>query len=127
MVHCSKTLTFFLLFFSILACRQSADHTIPTDPAMIEKGHQLFLLHCSACHNLQQSGIGPALGGITQQVDAAWLTDFIKQPQRMTEAGDVRAIQLFAQYKQPMPSFEHLGDTAITSLLAFLHTTAKYS
>lgn len=124
MVHCSKTLTFFLLFFSILACRQSADHTIPTDPAMIEKGHQLFLLHCSACHNLQQSGIGPALGGITQQVDAAWLTDFIKQPQRMTEAGDVRAIQLFAQYKQPMPSFEHLGDTAITSLLAFLHTTS---
>lgn len=123
MVRCSKILLWCLLLTNLLACRQAVDHTLPTDPAMVEKGHQLFLLHCSACHNLQQSGIGPALGGITQQVDAAWLTAFIKHPQQLTEAGDARAGQLYAQYKQHMPAFEHLGDTAIASLLAYLHTT----
>lgn len=106
------------------ACGHTPDYIIPTDATSIQMGQKLFDQHCVTCHTLQQKGIGPALGGITRQVDALWLHDFISDAQSMTDAGDARGQKLYAEYKQHMPPFKQLGDTAIAAILAYLHTTS---
>lgn len=106
-----------------LACTHKSSYVIPTDAPTIFTGQKLFNQHCITCHTLRQSGIGPALGGVTHLVDAQWLHNFIFHAQRVTEAGDERGLALYEQYKQHMPPFQHLGDTGITAILAYLHTT----
>ncbi len=102
--------------------KTSDKSSISSNPVAIEKGNSLFALHCIACHNFNQDGIGPKLGGVTELVSRDYLYTFIKNPQSIIQSGDNRAQKLFDKYHTVMPSFEHLSEDDIESLIAYLHT-----
>lgn len=111
-----------LILFSCESTKTPDKSSISTNPIAIEKGNLLFALHCVACHNFNQHGIGPRLGGVTEMVSNDYLYNFIKNPQSIIQSGDNRAQSLFDKYHTVMPSFEHLPHDDIESLIAYLHT-----
>lgn len=123
-----STVGLLLLAFSIItlaSChsRSSLDYAdLPLDSLTIEKGRSLFLQNCSACHDFRQDGIGPQLGGVTEQVSVSWLKDFIADPKRLIDSGDQRASALFSQYNSYMPSFAHYSEEDIHAVIAYLHS-----
>lgn len=106
-----------VLFF--VACQTPENYS--TDPEVISEGERLFEQQCSACHSFQRSGIGPALGGVTSDTTMDWLREFVKNPERMIEQGDVRAVRLHEGYRTVMPSFQHLESKEIDAILSFMN------
>lgn len=89
---------------------------------VISKGEKLFIAQCSACHNFERAGIGPALGGVTLETTASWLRGFIRDPAGMIKEEDDRAVRLHEQYSTIMPPFGHLTEEEMDAILAYLHT-----
>ncbi len=110
-----------MLFF---ACKNNPPGHDPIlkDEASINQGKILFDTHCAGCHNFKQDGMGPQLGGITQLQSSDWIKQFIQNPKVLVDQKDQRADSLYTKYKVLMPSYEHLGDTAIDQIIAYLHT-----
>jgi mono/diheme cytochrome c family protein len=101
----------------------TSDHAgIATDSVAIAKGENIFNQNCIACHTMDQDGIGPALGGVTTEVSAEWLKNFLKDPKKVIESGDARAKKLYDQYKSLMPSFAYYKEDEIDGIMAYLHT-----
>ncbi len=96
--------------------------SISTDSATIAMGETEFVQQCSGCHNFRQKGIGPQLSGITAEVSADWIRQFIRDPKKMIQSGDERAQKLFAQFRVYMPSFASSTDHELDALIAFLNT-----
>ncbi len=110
-------------FLSSCESKEKSDESsISANPVAIEKGNSLFDLHCIACHNFSQDGIGPSLGGVTEIVSKDYIYNFIENPQAVIKSGDSRAKSLFDKYHTVMPSFEHLPQGDIESLITYLHT-----
>jgi glucose/arabinose dehydrogenase/mono/diheme cytochrome c family protein len=122
-ILCIFSLLFILNFSACNNSNSSLDYDdIPSDSLMVEKGKAIFFQNCSACHDFRQDGIGPQLGGLTSEVSAEWLQNFIKGPQSMVESGDDRAKMLYERYNTYMPSFAHFGEEEINAVIAYLHT-----
>ena len=101
---------------------ESAELSIPTDPATVAQGEELFVNNCSACHNFQQPAIGPALAGVTTEVAAPWLYHFIRNAPAMIDSGDARSVRLYEEYQQYMPPFTSLDSSAVLAIMGYLHT-----
>ncbi len=108
------------------ACRSTSKSEFGGDisraAADIAAGEDLFQRYCSACHNFQQNGIGPQLGGVTRMVDNEWIKNFIQNAAQVMRDKDPRAVSLFEEYQTYMPSFENLTAEELDQLLAFMHT-----
>ncbi|MGB3585444.1 MAG: cytochrome c, partial [Tunicatimonas sp.] len=88
------------LFF-LLSCNssQSQEESSPEvsfvrDELSVQHGQELFNQYCAACHNFQETNIGPNLSGVTTEVDKDWLVSFITNAPEMIDGGDERAQQL---------------------------------
>ncbi|TDE15434.1 PQQ-dependent sugar dehydrogenase [Dyadobacter psychrotolerans] len=89
------------------------------------QGKELFTTNCVSCHNMQDDGIGPRLGGVTTLLAEQHLIDFIKNPAKIIEGGDKRAASLNRKYKMVMPSFDFLADSEIKSILSYLDSETR--
>lgn len=118
------SLLFSGLLLTLAACstKNSSESEIQTDSATVARGHAIFNQTCAACHTIDQDAIGPALGGVTEQVSPEWLATFIRDPKTVIESGDVRAKALFEKYKTIMPSFAYYNKEEIDGIIAYLHT-----
>jgi nitrite reductase (NO-forming) len=92
----------------------------PTDPTAL-KGKLDFESKCFACHSI---GFGPKLGpdlaGITKKRSDAWLTRWLKAPEKMLET-DAEAQALLKEWNNiPMPN-QNLSDEEIANYLKFFH------
>jgi glucose/arabinose dehydrogenase/mono/diheme cytochrome c family protein len=115
-----------LLYFSNCNTRKSSDNdSFATDSVTLTKGKGIFENKCSSCHNFDQDGIGPHLGGVTSLQPVEWIKNFIKNPKQVIDAGDTTAQKLFKQYKAIMPSFGYLPDDEIDAVIAFISTQRK--
>ncbi|MEO5996507.1 MAG: PQQ-dependent sugar dehydrogenase [Chitinophagaceae bacterium] len=118
----------FSVILSLLYFRDShsvftaVNGTIPTDTSIIDKGESSFNRFCVGCHNFRQDGIGPQLGGLTSRVSPEWIKHFIKNPQKIINSGDERALQMYKKFKTVMPSFTAFGDSDLNAIIAFLNT-----
>jgi protein SCO1/2 len=96
-------------------------------PLVVGQGEYLFATRCAACHTLGSGDyVGPDLQGVTAIRDRAWLSRFIKTPDRMLAEKDATALALMAKYNQvPMPNLL-LGDGDVAALIAYLdaHSSA---
>lgn len=119
------TLSIFVIF-SLWQCKvdqQSKFGTsIATDQGNMTAGDQLFQQYCSACHNFQQHGIGPQLGGLTRSIETSWIKAFINNPSQLMNQGDDRANQLLEEYGTRMPAFSHLDQEEVNDILAYMHS-----
>ena len=128
MKKCILIIAFFVLslpwLFTSCKTGTSVDNSaISTDSTIIAAGEASFNKNCSGCHNFRQDEIGPQLGGITTEISADWIHNFISDSRKMIESRDERAVQLFKKYKRAvMPSFATLKDDEVNAIIAFLHT-----
>ena len=109
------------LFYSCQSGTSSKD-SIATDSVTIAAGERSFTVNCSGCHNFRQDAIGPQLSGLTNDVPAEWITNFIKDPQQLINSKDEHAVQLYTKYKTIMPSFSWLKEDEIENIIAFMHS-----
>ena len=62
-------------------------------------GQSLFIKLCSSCHTVGRGDkIGPDLSGVTGRRDPAWLKKFIVSAEKMRQAGDPTALELFEKF-----------------------------
>lgn len=86
-----------------------------------DKGKQLFKNNCASCHNMEKKVVGPALKNVVKNQGEDWTKSWIKNNQKLRDAGDKHANQIFKEYNgMAMPAYEHLGDEAIVDLTAYL-------
>lgn len=86
----------------------------------VNRGAQVFELHCANCHNFKDDGIGPQLGGLKGIVDKQYLLDFINNPKALIDANVARAQDKYKKFKSYMPSFSHLDPKDLQDVIAFI-------
>jgi mono/diheme cytochrome c family protein len=115
------------LIFSLTSFAQDAP---PADPAAAApaaaqggdpvKGKELFNANCAACHKLDAKSTGPALRGVAEKHDAAWLHKWINNSSDMIKSGDPAAVKLFEENnKSVMTSFPQLSAGDIDNIIAY--------
>jgi protein SCO1/2 len=92
----------------------------------IGKAQFTFESKCSSCHTVGGGDkIGPDLMGVTSRRSNAWLTRYLKEPDKMLAEGDVTAKTLHEKYKQVnMPNLG-LGVDDVSALIAYLDNQSK--
>jgi nitrite reductase (NO-forming) len=92
----------------------------PSDPAAMA-GKADFESKCLACHSVGQGRkLGPDLAGITKRRDDAWLSRWMKAPEKMLET-DPDAKAMLKEYNNlPMPN-QNLSDSEIRQYLRYFH------
>lgn len=89
----------------------------------IAKGKELFEGNCKACHKVHERAVGPALAGISERRDEAWIIAFIKNSQKVINSGDAYAVKLYNDYnKVVMPAHEFLSDDDVRSIVAYINS-----
>ena len=86
----------------------------------VAKGKELFNSNCAACHKLDGNSTGPALRGVVERHDVAWLHKWIKSSSSLIKSGDAAAVKLFNDWnKVVMNDFPGLSDEDIDNILAY--------
>ena len=90
----------------------------PNDPEAV-KGKLDFESKCLACHSIGQGPrLGPDLAGVTARRSKAWLTKWLKSPERMLES-DADAKAMLQEYAGvPMPN-QNLSDAEIRQYIRY--------
>ena len=93
----------------------------------IANGNTNFTKYCSSCHGLEEDGIGPPLGGITDLIPRDQLIKFVQNPSQVISKGNERAVSQLLRYKQIMPSFDWMEEKMIREILGYIdHQTKLY-
>ena len=94
--------------------------TVPPDPASAA-AKMAFESKCFACHSIGQGKkLGPDLAGVTTRRSDAWLTQWMKSPEKMLQS-DADAMAMLKEYNNiPMPN-QGLGNAEIAQYLAYFH------
>ena len=119
-----KTTRWFVLFTMLGAALAATSMLVrAASPAQsIPDGEALFKAKCTSCHTIGGGPlIGPDLKGVTKRQDAAWLTAWLKAPDKVIASGDSTATQLVAQYGMQMPNMA-LNDTDVANLIAYFQS-----
>src|SRR3546814_18989657 len=65
----------------------------------VKEGESIFKTDCVSCHAINRDLIGPALKGVSDRHDEAWLIKWIRNSQALIASGDQTAIELFEDRK----------------------------
>ncbi|CAM3793874.1 cytochrome c3 family protein [Sphingobacterium prati] len=92
----------------------------------VKEGEKIFKSKCTSCHAIDRKVVGPALKGIPETKDEAWLIKWIRNSQALIASGDAEAVKIFEEYnKSVMTSFTDLSDDQIKSVLAYITDASK--
>jgi len=108
--------------------RKEQDYANAPKVRTISKGESLFRTRCAACHTIgakdpvksEKRQVGPDLSFIAGKRDPAWLTRWLREPDKMLAEKDPLAMALLAEYDNvAMPNLR-LSDADIQALLAYI-------
>jgi len=86
-------------------------------------GAAIFKQKCTSCHAIGRQVVGPALKGMTERHDEAWLIKWIRNSQALVASGDPAAVKVFEEYnKVVMTPFPELTDADIVNIIAYVQT-----
>ena len=93
---------------------------LPTEPGAAA-AKLAFESKCLACHSVGQGKkLGPDIAGVTKRRTDAWLTQWLKSPEKMLET-DADAKAMLKEFNNlPMPN-QGLSDKEIAQYLAYFH------
>jgi len=84
------------------------------------KGKELFNANCAACHKLDAKATGPALRGVANKYDMAWLYKWVKNSSELIKSGDAKAVKVFEENnKSVMTAFPQLSNQDIDNIIAY--------
>ena len=110
-----SSLCLFILSFNFNLLAQDA-----VDETRQKSGRKIFKQLCSSCHALNKKKIGPALGGVEERRENAWLKAWIKNNAQLRASGDRDAIAVFNEYNgSVMSAFPQLSDEQIDNILYY--------
>lgn len=129
----SRTIIFclaFLLTFSLTSFSQepaaapATDATATAAPAKTGgdpvAGKALFNTNCAACHKLDDKATGPALRGVANKYDMAWLYKWVNNSSALIASGDAKAVKVFEENnKSVMTAFPQLSNADIDNIIAY--------
>ena len=122
----TSKLIFYCLFFTPIApVFSQSSIAYLTDRKTLLEGKELFNSSCASCHAIEEEGIGPRLGGITNLLSKKQLTEFIQNPAKVIDSGDTRAVNLSKKFKMVMPPFDFLKPGEINAILAYIDGETK--
>ena len=92
----------------------------------MSKAEELFKFRCSSCHSLdKEDGLGPGLQGVTKVREKAWLTRWLKTPDKMLADKDPIAVDLYNRYnKIVMPNLK-LSDKEVKEMIEYMEANDK--
>ncbi|MDX5469600.1 MAG: c-type cytochrome [Bacteroidota bacterium] len=94
---------------------------MPAQAQDVANGKSLFEGNCVSCHAIHEKSIGPALKGVTERREEAWLLKWVKNSTALIKSGDPVAVKLFNDYnKVAMNSFENFSDQDVKDILAYI-------
>jgi len=92
----------------------------PTAGGDAAKGKELFNANCAACHKLDAKATGPALRGIANKYDMAWLYKWVKNSSELIKSGDAKAVKVYEENnKSVMTAFPQLSNQDIDNIIAY--------
>ncbi len=121
-IHLRSKLPFLLLAFLLTFSTSiySQDAPAAAGGGDVAAGEALFKANCAACHKLDSKAVGPALRGVSDKYDHAWLYKWIHNSQALIAAGDATAVKIFEDNnKAIMTPFPALSETDIENILAY--------
>jgi mono/diheme cytochrome c family protein len=136
----SRILMFFLalsLTFSISTFAQAVAAPAAADPMAAAaapaagagdpvKGKELFNTNCASCHKLDEKSTGPALRGVAERHDTAWLYSWIHNSTEMIKSGDAAAVKVYNENnKVTMTAFPQLSTADIDNIIAYTSTVKE--
>ena len=129
----SRTIIFclaFLLTFSLTSFSQEPAAAPATDATATAEtattggdpvaGKALFNTNCAACHKLDDKATGPALRGVANKYDMAWLYKWVNNSSALIASGDAKAVKVFEENnKSVMTAFPQLSNADIDNIIAY--------
>ncbi len=118
-------LTFSLNLFAQDAASTAAPATTTVAPPStgsgdVVKGKELFNANCAACHKLDAKATGPALRGVANKYDMAWLYKWVNNSSALIKSGDAKAVKVFEENaKSVMTNFPQLSEADIDNIIAY--------
>ncbi len=125
------SLAFMLTFSTTIFAQDAATEAAPAEAATpaaegvgdAEAGEALFKANCASCHNLYKKRTGPALFGVGDKYESAWLYEWIRNSAGLIASGDARANAIYEEFnKSPMTAFPGLSNTDIDNIIAYTYT-----
>ena len=98
----------------------TATAAMPTTGGDAAKGKELFNANCAACHKLDAKATGPALRGIANKYDMAWIYKWVNNSSELIKSGDAKAVKVFEENnKSVMTAFPQLSNQDIDNIIAY--------
>lgn len=115
---CNKYFLALSLAFSLVSIQLSA-----VNP---DNGKTLFQSKCTACHNINQRLVGPALQNIDQRQSESWIISFVHSPSKKIASGDTAAANIYKSF-QPimMPDQADLKDDDVRDIIAYIKSQSQ--
>lgn len=91
-----------------------------------EPGQALFRKACATCHTIGRGTlVGPDLKHVASRRNHAWLTEFLKAPERVRAGGDPAITELMAKFRGVRMPNLGLQDADVADLLVYIETQSK--
>ncbi len=101
---------------------QTSKPTTPSD--LLSKGEEIFKQKCSACHQIENRLVGPALKGLFSRRDENWVLAMILNPDSMIKY-DPEAKKLYDEYKVPMIVPGGISQDEAKAVVEYLKTVTR--
>ncbi|MBK5212136.1 MAG: c-type cytochrome [Flavobacteriaceae bacterium] len=120
-IHLRSKFPFLLLAFLLTFSTTIYSQDAPADAGGdVAAGEALFKANCAACHKLDSKAVGPALRGVADKYDRAWIYKWVHNSQGLIADGDATAVKIFEDNnKAIMTPFPALSETDIDNILAY--------
>jgi len=91
------------------------------DTELAAKGEVKYNAVCTACHMAEKRMIGPALAGVYERRNAAWVMNMLKNPTEMIQKDPI-AMALLKEYNNAIMINNNLTDDETRAVAEYLRT-----
>ena len=92
----------------------------------MSKGEDIYRFRCASCHSLgKEDGLGPGLQGVTKMRENAWLSRWIKEPDKMLAEKDPIAIDLYNRYNKILMPNLRLNDADVKAVIDYIEENSN--
>ena len=100
---------------------QSLELPAEIDQTMADKGLEVFMSKCSACHKADKRFIGPAPAGILKRRSPEWVMNMILNPDEMVKE-DPLAKELLMEFNGSPMANQNLTEEEARAVLEYFRT-----